>query len=178
MVIQINTKVSVGESYGDKAPNITLEDARFFGRPNFSGEEDRFKDARRKFTVLIPNEVADELRALGYNVKTDIPNDEEKAQGRETISHLKVMVDPPTEGGGSSVFVKMGDNKPEKLTVQTLGVMDRARLETMDMEIRAWMYNEEEVRKGLESPQYSARLVALVASIRMNLLDQKYGMLG
>ena len=168
MVIEINTKVSVGETYGKKVGNITLEDAKFFGRPNFSGVEDRFKDDRRKFTVLIPNEVADQLREMGWNVKTSIPTQEELREfpDREPISHLKVMVDD-----GSIVQIRMGENV-EQLTVGNFGVIDRSRIDTMDMEIRAWEYDPEE-RPG----QYSARLVALVANIRPNILEQKYGLL-
>lgn len=168
MAIEINTKVSVGETYGKKVGNITLEDAKFFGRPNFSGVEDRFKDDRRKFTVLIPNEVADQLREMGWNVKTNIPTQEELKEypDREPLSHLKVMVDD-----GSIVQIRMGDDV-ETLTVPSFGVIDRSRIETMDMEIRAWEYDPDE-RPG----NYSARLVALVANIRPNILEQKYGRL-
>ncbi len=168
MAIEINTKVSVGETYGKKVGNITLEDAKFFGRPNFSGVEDRFKDDRRKFTVLIPNDVADQLREMGWNVKTNIPTPEEKKEfpDREPLSHLKVMVDD-----GSIVQIRMGEDV-ETLTVGNFGVIDRSRIETMDMEIRAWEYDPDE-RPG----NYSARLVALVANIRPNILEQKYGRL-
>lgn len=168
MAIEINTQVSVGESYGNRVGNLTLLNAKFFGRPNFSGVEDRFKDSRRKFTVLIPNETADELRALGWNVKTTIPTQEELREfpDREPISHLKVMVD-----NGAIIQIRMGENV-ETLAIGSFGVIDRSRIEEMDMEIRAWEYDPEE-RPG----QYSARLVALVANIRPNILEQKYGML-
>lgn len=168
MAIEINTKVSVGETYGKKVGNLTLEDAKFFGRPNFSGVEDRFKDDRRKFTVLVPNDVADQLREMGWNVKTNIPTPEELKEfpDREPLSHLKVMVDD-----GSIVQIRMGEDV-ETLTVGNFSVIDRSRIETMDMEIRAWEYDPDE-RPG----NYSARLVALVANIRPNILEQKYGRL-
>lgn len=167
MAIEINTKVTVGDTYGKKVGNLTLEDAKFFGRPNFSGEMDQFKDDRRKFTVLIPNDLADQLRGMGWNVKTSIPTEEEMANGRDIISHLKVMVDD-----NSTIVIRMGESE-ERLTVPTFGVIDRSRIEMMDMEIRAWEYNPEE-----KPGQYSARLVALVANIRPNILEQKYGRLG
>jgi hypothetical protein len=72
---------------------------------------------------------------------------------------------------GSIVQIRMGENV-EQLTVGNFGVIDRSRIDTMDMEIRAWEYDPEE-RPG----QYSARLVALVANIRPNILEQKYGLL-
>lgn len=168
MVIEINTIVTVGDTHNKKVGNLTLEDAKFFGRPNFSGVEDRFKDDRRKFTVLIPNDLADQLRAMGWNVKTSVPTPEEKAEypDREPLSHLKVMVDD-----NSIVQIRMGEDT-ETLTPATFAVIDRSRIEMMDMEIRAWEYDPDE-RPG----NYSARLVALVATIRPNILEQKYGRL-
>lgn len=170
--MEINTKISVGEIYGRNGiANLTLEDARFFGRPNFSGEEDRFKDSRRKFTVLIPNDVADQLRELGWNVKTTIPTPEEVAEGREPISHLKVMVDD-----NADIFIIAGEDR-EKLTPPTFGLLDRSRIEALDMEIRGWNYNAEDVVNQGVKPEYSARLVMLVANIRPNILGAKYGRL-
>lgn len=179
MAIEINTIVRVGELYGRAVANIALEDAKFFGKPNFAGEMDQFKDKRRRFTVLIPNDVADQLRALGWNVKTSIPTPEEESAGREMVSHLKVAVDD-----GSDIFLKQGE-ETEKLSPggpdgvgNTFGVMDKVRIENMDMEIRAWNYNQEEVKAGIEEPKYSARLVTLVATLRPNMLSEKYGRLG
>lgn len=171
MAIEINTKIHVGEKYGKtKVANITLEDAKFWGRPNFSGdaESDRFKDPRRKFTVLIPNDVADTLRDLGWNVKTTIPTAEKLAEDPtlEPISSLKVMVDDT-----SDIWIMLGEDR-EKLAIQNFGVMDRSRVENMDMELRAWEYNPEEY-----PDQFSARLSTLVAVLRPNILDQKYGRL-
>lgn len=162
MAIEINTKVSVGDSYGKRLGNLTLEDAKFFGRPNFSGVEDQFKDARRKFTVLIPNDVADQLRELGWNVKTMLPTEE----GQEELSHLKVMVD-----SSSDVYIRL-NGEIEKLNEQTMGAVDRSRIDEMDMEIRAWEYDPEE-----KPGQYSARLVTIVANLRPNILQAKYGAL-
>ena len=173
--MDIETTVSIADPRKPgQLGNLILEDAKFFGRPNFSGVEDRFKDSRRKFTVVIPMDVADQLREIGWNVKTLLATDEEKAQGREDISILKVMVDEPKENGdGSQIFIVMG-GQTEQLTAKTISVMDRARIESMDMEIRAWMYNKEEVEKEGATPQYSARLDKVYANIQMSRLDMKY----
>lgn len=175
--MEINTIVSVGEvPSGRKGiPNITLQNARFFGRPNFAGLEDRFKDTRRKFTVLIPNDVADTLREIGYNVKTDIPTAEDLKEfpDRETVSHMKVMVDD-----GSDVYIRLGqEGSPERIPAPNFGLVDKTRFEDWDCEIRGWNYNEDEVRAGTEQPKYSARLVTLVGTVTPNLLSQKYGAL-
>lgn len=173
--MEINTTISLGPTYGQKIGNLILQDAKFFGRPNFAGELDRFKDDRRKFTVLIPNDSADQLREMGWNVKTNIPTPEELEQfpDREPISHLKVMVDniDIERGKGPEVFLIQGDDT-ERLDNKTLGSIDRSRFKTIDMEIRAWEYDPE------ESPgSYSARLVKFVGVMEPNILDQKYGRL-
>lgn len=176
----VTTRVTVGEPWGKQVvPNITLEEVNFFGRPNFSGEVDNFGESKRQFTVLIKNEDADALRALGYNVKTKIPTPEEVEQGREMISHLKVAVDviidrTTGEERGSDVIAVMGEQH-EKLTGATMGIIDRARVHQIDMELRAWCYNQKDVDNGLDQPKYSARLVACVAVIQRSILGEKYG---
>lgn len=169
MAIEINTQISVGDTFGKKVGNLTLLDAKFFGRPNFSGEMDRFKDDRRKFTVLIPNDMADQLREMGWNVKTIIPTQEEKDEGRETVSCLRVMVDD-----GSQVFLKKADpaSPPEAIKVNQFGIVDRSRFSEFSIEIRAWEYDPEE-----NAGKYSARLVSFVGVMNPNLLADRYGTL-
>ena len=178
MAIEINTKVSVLEPYRNNIPNIVLEDAKFFGRPNFKGEMDRFNDNRRKFTVLVPNDVADQMRAIGYNVKTDIPGPEEVEKGYETVSHLKVYMnftpdeddpDDVEKESGPKVRIRQGEDQ-ELLNSKTVGLLDRARIDVLDMEIRGWEFNKAE-----KPGEYSARLVELVATLRPSIMDDKYG---
>lgn len=171
----LNTVVTVAEPFGKaKIGNLTLEDAKFWGRPNFSGEEDQFKDSRRKFSVLIPNDSADTLRELGWNVKTTLPTPEEQEQGREPTSGLKVMLNySQDERGekGPDIWLIAGDQR-EKLTSKTVGVLDRSRILGLDMEIRGWEYDPED-----KPGEFSARLVQLVAVIEPNRLQQKHGVL-
>lgn len=167
----INTTIVIAEPFGNqKLGNLTLTDAKFWGRPNFSGEEDRFRDSRRKFSVIIPNEHADHLRDLGWNVKTTIPENPEQ----EPVSGLKVMLNfrmAETGEQGPDVWIIMGEER-EKLTSKTIGLLDRSRVIDMGMEIRAWEYDPEE-----KPGEYSARLVQLVAVIQPNLLQSKYGII-
>lgn len=176
----ITTEIIVADLSPDsnkKVANITLLDAKFWGRPNFSGEEDRFKDSRRKFTVLIPNEHADMLRSLGWNVRTTLPSEEQLKEDptREPISSLKVMMnfgtakDNPSVETGPDVFIKIGEDL-EKLSSRTVGLLDRSRVLDMSMEIRAWEYDPED-----DPGKYSARLVQLVAVIQPSQLEQRYG---
>lgn len=169
--MEINTVVSVAEPRGRAlAGNITLEDAKFFGRPNFAGAPDAFKDSRRKFTVLIPLEVAEQLKKIGWNVKVTEPQNDEQTP----LAHMKVMVDFSTnpETGqerGPDIWVIKGE-KREKLDSKTAPILDRSRIIKMDMEIRGWEYDPED-----NPGQLSARLVALIVTLEPNLLLDKYG---
>lgn len=175
---QLETIVSVGELYGQmKVPNITVQNTRFRGDKNFQGtaEQDRFGDPRRKFTIQIPNHLADQLRAIGYNVKTTLVTPEEAAEGKEPLSLLKIAIDDVTKDEntgqfkGPNITVIQGGSS-ERLTNATMGLLDNAHVENVDVEIRAWEYNPKEAPN-----QFSARLVTLVVVIRPNLLREKYG---
>lgn len=175
---ETQTLVTIGESYGGKPANATIEHVRFYGRPNFNGEMDRFKDDRRKFTVIIPEDAVEPLRQIGYNVKTTVPDAEAQEAGRETVNHLKVMVDFRFDAQfpgdierekGPDVWVIQGESR-EKLNSKTVGIIDRSRFEDMDIEIRGWEYDPEESPGVL-----SARLVMFVGVMRQNRLNEKYG---
>jgi hypothetical protein len=193
---EVNTIVSVGEAFGRGIPNITLENARFWGRPNFAGEVDQFRETKRKFTVIIPNDLSDTLRGIGYNVKTSISikggDGQTKWLGvpqfaglalepeQECISSLKVSMDfkfDPKHPGdvryekGPDVFIKNGE-VVEKLSSLTIAVMDRSRFDNVDMEIRGWEWDREE-----KPGEYTAKLVQLVAVMRPSILGEKYGLL-
>lgn len=159
--------IAVGDTNGKKIGNIFVMGAKFWGRPNFSGVEDRFKDSRKKCTVLIPNEYADQLRGMGWNVRTTTPTAEELIEfpDREPISSLKVMIDD-----NASVQVRMGEDI-NTLQTQHFALIDSLRIDSMDMEIRAWEYDPED-RPG----NYSARLVQLVAVVTPNPIVAKYGL--
>lgn len=171
-------KITQAEAFGrKKLGNLTVEGTRFFGRPNFAGEEDQFRDSSRKFTIIIPNEAADELRGIGWNVKTKT-HDKEGNELEVPISSLKVKLnfrpDPEapndiTREKGPDIWVIMGENR-EKLNSRTVPMMDRSRILQLDLEVRAWEYDPEDAPN-----QFSARLVQMVATIQPSLLDSKYG---
>lgn len=166
----LTSTITFAEPFGKaKIGNITIEDAQFWGRPNFSGEMDQFKDDRRKFSVRIPNDLADQMREMGWNVKTTLPTAEELAEGREARSGLKVMVDFRKDGTGPDIWLIMGE-KREKLTADTVGLLDKSRIVELALEVRGWEYDAED-----KPGEFSARLVQLVAVIQPNILQSKYG---
>lgn len=171
----LETKVSTGEAYGSGIGNLVMEGCRFFGRPNFAGEMNQWKDDSRQFNVMIPNALADQLRDLGWNVKTLLARPE--IDGDEDKSFLKVAVDFGFTKGhegdydyekGPDVWVIQGEER-EKLTSKTVALLDRARFENIDMEIRGWEYRPDE-----NPGKYSARLVTFVAVMRPSILGEKY----
>lgn len=175
MTNELNTVITMSEPYGRGIGNLTLENVRFLGRPNFSGERDRFKDTRRKCTVLIPEEHVEGLRAIGWNVKTTIPNmpDQEPLHLLDVFASFKFDDNHPGDvryERGPEVFVIMGQNQ-ERLTSDTIGMLDRTRLLNVDMEIRGWEYDPDE-----HPGAYSARLVGLVAEIAGSRLKDKYNL--
>ena len=165
-ITDIPTQIRVGAIGNKKVANLELIDAKFWGRPNFSGEEDRFKDTRRKFTILIPEDSAEQIRQMGWNVKTTIPSEEDLAidPERKPLSHLKVMVDDSSE-----VKLVHGDIVTV-IPKENFGIVDRTRFDEVSIEIRAWEYDPD------ESPgQFSARLVQFVGVFTPSLLQERYG---
>lgn len=175
----LETTVAVQESYGRGLGNLILENCQFWGEVNFEGRyNDVTKKERRQFNVLIPNEVAQTLRDLGWNCKTLEPRTEEE----EPMSFMQVVVDiiPSKDNPddlnkeqGPDIWVIQGDSR-QKLNSTTVAMLDRTRaIETIDMEIRAWEYD-----RAKKPGEHSARLVTLVAVMRPNRLMEKYKNLG
>lgn len=175
------TILTIGEGRGGRAPNFTLENCQFFGKPNFGGVMDQFKDDRRKFNVVIPEAGMEPLRALGYNVKQTVPKPEDIEMGREPITFLKVLLNfkiPDDKKGlpneidfetGPDIYIMQGEDV-EKINSLTVAVLDRTRFDNIDMEIRGWEYDKDENPGVL-----SARLVQFVGVMRPNMLAGKYG---
>lgn len=174
---EITTTISVGNVYGKMvAPNLTLENTDFFGRPNFRGEVNQFGDDRKCFNALIKPADVQAVQDLGYNAKLKEPTPEELEMGREPLGFIKVMVDnmifnDGVQVQGPEVYVVMGDNH-ERLNNNTVAILDKSRIHALDMEIRAWDYP-----KRVDPEKFSARLVKLIAVIERDRLSEKYGML-
>jgi hypothetical protein len=170
----LTSKFSIADGYGRLPGNITIEDAQFWGRPNFAGEIDRFKNTSRTFNVILTSEVAEELRRQGWLAKTLMPRNDEE----EELSFLKVNSDfwftKGHEGDmdyeqGPDIWIIQGEQR-EKLTSKTCPLLDKARFEVVDMEIRPYEWDKED-----NPGRFTARLQTLVAVMRPNMLSEKYG---
>lgn len=154
--------------------NVVFEGARFYGKPNFSGVMNQWKDDSRQFTILIPVDAAERMIKDGWHAKIR----EARTPEEDTIAHVKVAVDFSFHSNhpgdvlherGPDIWVISNGNK-RKLNSRTAQQLDRARnIDNLDVEIRGWEYNRED-----HPGKYSARLVALVAVMRTSILEEKY----
>ena len=117
---------------------LQIDDARIIFK-NFRGEGSKFnKEGDRNFAVVIPNqEFADALindtnkYGTGWNVKIKAPREE----GDEPFIYLPVKV--KFNDRGPNVILRSGNNHV-RLTEDTIGMLDRIDILSVDMDIRPY----------------------------------------
>lgn len=153
----------------DSIPNITVEDAKFVYRPNFSGRgpEDGEKynvDRERYFNVQVEESMVAQLRKDGWNIKFTKP----KEDYPET-PYMEVKVGfayrPPT-------IVVVRNGNPTHLSERTVGSLDMLQLEKVDLVIRPYVW-ENDMGSGVK-----AYLQTLYAFPIMDDIMSKYANLG
>ena len=144
--------------------NITIEDAKLLGGSfkNFSGHATKFTaEGVRTFCVALDPDLADDMRAEGWNVRQLKPREE----GDEPLDYIQVKVSfdnrPPK-------VVLITGNKRAILDEDSVGALDWAELETVDIVITPyeWEFNG---RTGVK-----AYLKSLYATQVVDELDAKY----
>lgn len=145
-----------------KIGNITIENARLIHR-NFSGAESRFNpQGNRNFSVILDPELAEELIADGWNVKSRPPRDEQE----DTFYYLPVAVrfDPIKP----NIYMVTSRGKTQ-LDEHNVNLLDSAIIRNADLKIhpRPW---ETATGSGVK-----AYLRTLYATIEEDELDLKYG---
>ena len=116
------------------AENITIENAKIIFR-NFSGEEGKFNaKGDRNFCVLINNEDSDALAKEGWNIKWLRPRDDQD----EPQAYLPVKVNFNNIPPKIVLITSRGKNK---LDEDTVGSLDWAELENVDLIIRPYDWN-------------------------------------
>lgn len=100
---------------------VSIENTRFIFETNFSGDprRDKFGSDKRYANIIVPEELAEELTDEGFNVRHTDPKDNEY----EKTYFVKAAVNydskfPPR------IFLVSGDNPPELLDVESVGVID------------------------------------------------------
>lgn len=115
--------------------NVCLSDVTIGrgGYRNFSGQKSEYNKAgERRFSVFLPQEAADELEAMGWNIKHKPP----RREGDEVLNQLDIAVAfspyPPT------VQLVSHDGTRSYLTEETVGILDNVDIAKADMEIRPY----------------------------------------
>lgn len=109
---------------------------------NFAGAATKFTDAgRREFSVIIDEELGDILKEDGWNVKMykdrngemDLPYIKVKVNYRDEKDERKAALDP--------VVHVIKNNKIEDLNENTVGMLDWATIENVDIRISPYHWN-------------------------------------
>ena len=111
---------------------LQIDDARIVFR-NFSGREDKFnREGARNFAVVIPTEeMANDLKIDGWNVKIKPPRDE------DDTPFMFLTVKVKFNDRGPKVYLRSGDNVNE-LDEETVGILDNIDIASVDMDIRPY----------------------------------------
>lgn len=141
---------------------VVIENARLMYR-NFEGRETAFNAAgSRNFCVVLPTQLAEQLRMDGMNVRYTEPREE----GDEVFPYLQIKVGfkirPPRV-----VMITSRGRVP--LNEDTIGTLDWVNFELVDLIFRprVWTHG---TKSGV-----SAYLQSLFATIEEDYLERKYG---
>ena len=117
---------------------LEIDDARITYK-NFSGAPGPYNDeGERGFAVIIPNqELADELKARGWNVTIKPPHDEDDEPFRYMKVKIKYRKDRNGNVYGPEAYLVTNDRKNE-LNQDTIGCYDNIAIARVDMDIRPY----------------------------------------
>lgn len=140
---------------------ISFEDARIIFR-NFEGKPGRFNpEGNRNFCILLPPDVANELKDEGWNIKFLAPRDE----GDEPQAYIQVGVsfDPiPCK------IVMITSNGSTELDEANVKILDWADIQTVDIVIRPYNW-EVNGKTGVK-----AYLKKMFVTIEEDEFEKKY----
>ena len=141
--------------------NIIIEGGRIIFR-NFAGEESKFNRAgNRNFCAIISNDMVDQLKEDGWNIKELPPREEED----EPTYYLQVTVSykvaPPK-------IMLITNKYKTKLSEDTVASIDYADIENVDMVIHPYLW-EVNGKSGVK-----AYFESMYVKIREDYFASKY----
>ena len=145
------------------ADNIIIDGAKIWAR-NFAGKEGKFNAAGdRNFNVWLDPDLAERLKADGWNIKNYIPRSDPDAEPRPFI---KVSVSyrnvPP------KIYRVNSNNKRVALDEDTVGTLDWEEINNVRLVIRPYSW-EVNGRSGIK-----AYLKTLYAEIEEDPFEKRY----
>lgn len=146
----------------DEAQNFMVEDARLLFR-NFSGKEGQYnKEGERSFSVVLPDDVAEQMIKDGWNVKYLAAREEDEEPTPIIQISVRFDIRPPR-------VVLITSNNRTQLDEKTIASLDWVDVKTADLIARGytWSVNGKSGTK--------AYLQSLFVTIEEDALEQKYG---
>lgn len=117
----------------DRVSNISVENARIIFR-NFAGKPSKFNaEGKRNFCLVLDNDVAEDLKEIGWNIKYLNPRD----PNEEPQAYLQVSV--AFENFPPNIWLVTG-RKKTKLNEDTISVLDYAEIENVDLIVRPYVW--------------------------------------
>jgi len=144
-----------------RIPNISVENARIIFR-NFAGKESKFNaKGKRNFCLVLDNDVAEDLKDIGWNIKYLSPRDPDDVP--QAYLQVAVAFDnfPP------KIWLITGGKKTE-LTEDTISVLDYAEIENVDVIVRPYVW-EVNGKSGVK-----AYVKNMYVTIAENEFEKKY----
>lgn len=118
----------------DRVANISVENARIIFR-NFAGKESRYNPkGKRNFCLIIDNDVAENLKDIGWNIKYLNPRDPDEVPQ----AYLQVAV--AYENFPPKIWLVSGGKKTE-LDEDSVSVLDYAEIENIDIIVRPYTWD-------------------------------------
>jgi len=117
----------------DRVQNISVENARILFR-NFAGKPSKFNaEGKRNFCLIVDNDIAEELKEIGWNIKYLNPRDPDDAP--QAYLQVAVAFDnfPP------NIWLITGKKKT-KLNEDTISILDYAEIENIDIIVRPYTW--------------------------------------
>lgn len=147
-----------------KVSEITVEGARIIFR-NFRGLKTDFNDeGNRNFCLVLNPDLAESLKADGWNVKTRPPRNEDD----DVLNYLPVKV---KYGKIPPIACLITSRGKTRLTEETIGQLDWARIKNIDLIVRPYIYPETPLRPS----GIAAYLKSIYVTIQEDALEEKYG---
>ncbi len=116
-----------------RVSNISVENARILFR-NFAGKESKFNaKGKRNFCLILDNDVAEDLKQIGWNIKYLSPRDPDD----DPQAYLQVAV--AFDNFPPKIWLISGGKKTE-LTEDTVAVLDYAEVENIDVIVRPYIW--------------------------------------
>ena len=151
-----------------KLSDITVMGARIIFR-NFSGNATEYNaKGNRVFGLLLDDELAEQLEEDGWHVKYLKPRNEEEEKHPRAWLQVKVKY-----GKIPPIVVLITSRGQTRLTEETVGQLDWARIENVDLIVRPYQYPETTLRPA----GVSAYLKSIYVTIQEDALEKKYGSL-